>query len=79
VITLAASFAPLAIHLSPLLVAAPTCTAAVARTRFTVAMALTASAAVVVIDWHDGLAHSPLLPIHVGALLAVSGSAVAAI
>ncbi|MER6079641.1 PP2C family protein-serine/threonine phosphatase [Streptomyces sp. NPDC001833] len=77
-ITLSASFAPLAIHLSPLLVAAPTCTAAVARVRFTVAMALTASAAVVLIDWHDGLLHSPLLPIHIGALLAVSGSAVAA-
>ncbi|MEW1774431.1 PP2C family protein-serine/threonine phosphatase [Streptomyces sp. NPDC086777] len=41
-------------------------------------MALTASAAVVLIDWHDGLVHSPLLPIHIGALLAVSGSAVAA-
>ncbi|MGW3442413.1 PP2C family protein-serine/threonine phosphatase [Streptomyces sp. NPDC001076] len=77
-ITLAASFAPLAIHLSPLLVAAPTCTAAVARIRFTVAMALTASAAAVLIDWHDGLVRSPLLPIHIGALLAVSGSAVAA-
>jgi serine phosphatase RsbU (regulator of sigma subunit) len=77
-ITLTASFAPLAIHLSPLLVAAPTCTAAIARTRFTVAMALTASAAVVLIDWHDGLVRSPLLPIHIGALLAVSGSAIAA-
>ncbi|WP_234435892.1 PP2C family protein-serine/threonine phosphatase [Streptomyces sp. NRRL S-813] len=77
-ITLTASFAPLAIHLSPLLVAAPTCAAAVAPTRFTVVMALTASAAVVLIDWHDGLVHSPLLPIHIGALLAVSGSAIAA-
>ncbi|MGW2031125.1 PP2C family protein-serine/threonine phosphatase [Streptomyces argyrophylli] len=77
-ITLAASFAPLAVHLSPLLVAAPTCTAAVARTRYTVAMALTASAAVVLVDWHDGLLRSPLLPVHIGALLAVSASVIAA-
>ncbi|MGW2938691.1 PP2C family protein-serine/threonine phosphatase [Streptomyces sp. NPDC001156] len=41
-------------------------------------MALAASAAVVLIDWHDGLMHSPLMPIHIGALLAVSGSAIAA-
>ncbi|MGW9032535.1 PP2C family protein-serine/threonine phosphatase [Streptomyces sp. NPDC055722] len=77
-ITLVASVAPLAIHLSPLLVAAPTCTAAVARTRLTVAMALAASAAVVLVDWHDNLVHTPLLPIHIGALLAVSGFAIAA-
>ncbi|MFS4091053.1 PP2C family protein-serine/threonine phosphatase [Streptomyces sp. AF1A] len=77
-ITLAASVAPMAIHLSPLLVAAPTCTAAFARTRSTVAIALAASAAAVLVDWHDGLLHSPLLPIHVGALLAVSGFAVVA-
>lgn len=77
-ITLAASFAPLAIHLSPLLVAAPTCTAAFARTSLTVAMALVASAAAVLADGHDGLLHSPLLPIHIGALLAVSGFAIVA-
>ncbi|WP_449341182.1 PP2C family protein-serine/threonine phosphatase [Streptomyces canarius] len=77
-ITLAASFAPLAVHLSPLLVAAPTFTAAVAQTRYTVVMALAASAAVVLADWHDGLVRSPLLPVHVGALLAVSASVIAA-
>ncbi|MFF4685571.1 PP2C family protein-serine/threonine phosphatase [Streptomyces sp. NPDC001307] len=77
-ITLAASFAPVAVHLSPLLVAAPTCTAAFARTPLTAAMALAASAAVVLVDWHDGLLHSPLLPIHIGALLAVSGFAIVA-
>ncbi|GGY98236.1 hypothetical protein GCM10010300_47940 [Streptomyces olivaceoviridis] len=77
-ITLAASFAPLAVHLSPLLVAAPTFTAAVARTRYTVVMALAASAAVVLADWHDGLVRSPLLPVHIGALLAVSASVIAA-
>ncbi|MGW2032763.1 PP2C family protein-serine/threonine phosphatase [Streptomyces sp. NPDC001356] len=77
-ITLAASFAPLAIHLSPLLVAAPTCTAALARTPVTVAMALIASAALVLVDWHDGLLRSALLPIHIGALLTVSGCAVVA-
>ncbi len=77
-ITLAASFAPLAVHLSPLLVAAPTFTAAVAKTRYTVAMALAASAAVVLVDWHDGLARSPLLPVHIGALLAVSASVIVA-
>ncbi|WP_234329437.1 MULTISPECIES: PP2C family protein-serine/threonine phosphatase [unclassified Streptomyces] len=77
-ITLAASFAPLAIHLSPLLVAAPTCTVAFARTPMTVVMALVASAAVVLVDWHDGLLHSALLPLHIGALLAVSGCAIVA-
>ncbi|MEU1415194.1 PP2C family protein-serine/threonine phosphatase [Streptomyces sp. NPDC005731] len=77
-ITLGASAAPLAVHLSPLLVAAPTSTAAFARTRFTVFVTLAASAAVVVVDWHDGLLSSPLLPIHVGSLLAVSGFAVVA-
>lgn len=78
VITLVASVAPLAIHLSPLLVAAPTCTAAIARTRLTVAMALAASAAVVLVDWHDNLVHTALLPIHIGAVLAVSAFAIAA-
>ncbi|MEU6341931.1 PP2C family protein-serine/threonine phosphatase [Streptomyces sp. NPDC046977] len=71
-ITLGASFAPLAVHLSPLLVAAPTCTGAYARTRFTAGVALIASAAVVVVDRNDGLLHSPLMPIHIGAVLAVS-------
>ncbi|MEU6347083.1 PP2C family protein-serine/threonine phosphatase [Streptomyces sp. NPDC046977] len=71
-ITLGASFAPLAVHLSPLLVAAPTCTGTYARTRFTAAVALVAAAAVVVVDRHDGLLHSPLLPIHIGSVLAVS-------
>lgn len=77
-ITLAASFAPLAVHLSPLLVAAPTFTAAVARTPYTVVIAIVASAAVVVADWHDGLVRSPLLPLHIGALLAVSASVIVA-
>ncbi|MFF0291480.1 PP2C family protein-serine/threonine phosphatase [Streptomyces sp. NPDC005262] len=77
-ITLAATFAPLAIHLSPLLVAAPTSTAAFASSRFTAGTALVASAAMFVVDRHDGLLHSPLLPIHIGALLVVSGFVVAA-
>ncbi|MGW0086261.1 PP2C family protein-serine/threonine phosphatase [Streptomyces sp. NPDC003393] len=77
-ITLAASFAPLAIHLSPLCVAAPTFTAAVAGTRFTIVIALAASAAVLLVDSHDGLLHSPLLPIHIGALLAVSACVIVA-
>lgn len=77
-ITLAGSFAPLAIHLSPLLVAAPTSTAAFARARFTAFVALVASAAMLVVDRHDGLLHSSVLPIHIGALLAVSCFAVAA-
>ncbi|MGW3459556.1 PP2C family protein-serine/threonine phosphatase [Streptomyces olivaceoviridis] len=77
-ITLAASFAPLAVHLSPLLVAAPTFTAAFARTPVTVAMALIASAAVVLVDRHDGLSRAAPLPIHIGALPAVSGCAVVA-
>lgn len=71
-ITLAATFAPMAVHLSPLLVAAPTSTAAFAGARFTTATALAASAAVFVVDRHDGLLHSPLLPIHIAALLVVS-------
>ncbi|MFF8905831.1 hypothetical protein [Streptomyces olivaceoviridis] len=77
-ITLAASFAPLAIHLSPLLVAARAFTAAFARTPVTVATALIASAAAVLVDWHDGLLRSALLPLHIGALPAVSGCAVVA-
>ncbi|MDX3074169.1 PP2C family protein-serine/threonine phosphatase [Streptomyces sp. MI02-7b] len=71
-ITLGASFAPLAVHLSPLLVAAPTCTGTFARTRFTAVVALVAAAAVLLVDNHDGLLHSPLLPIHIGAVLIVS-------
>ncbi|WP_431961316.1 PP2C family protein-serine/threonine phosphatase [Actinacidiphila sp. bgisy160] len=78
VITLAGSFAPLAIHLSPLLVAAPTSTAAFARARFTACVALVASAAMLLVDRHDGLLHSAILPIHIGALLAVSGFVIAA-
>ncbi|WP_328885069.1 PP2C family protein-serine/threonine phosphatase [Streptomyces sp. NBC_00316] len=77
-ITLAATFAPVAVHLSPLLVAAPTATAAFASARFTAGTALAASAAMVVVDRHDGLVHSPLLPIHIVALLMVSGFVVAA-
>ncbi|WP_326579768.1 serine/threonine-protein phosphatase [Actinacidiphila glaucinigra] len=77
-ITLAGSFAPVAIHLSPLLVAAPTSTAAFARARFTACVALVASAAMLVVDRHDGLLHSSILPIHIGALLAVSGFVIAA-
>ncbi|MFE7330181.1 PP2C family protein-serine/threonine phosphatase [Streptomyces sp. NPDC057565] len=77
-ITLAAIFAPVAVHLSPLLVAAPTSTAAFAGSRFTAGTALAASAAMFVIDRHDGLLHSPLLPIHIAALLVVSGFVVAA-
>ncbi|MEU4093453.1 PP2C family protein-serine/threonine phosphatase [Streptomyces sp. NPDC026673] len=77
-ITLGASFAPLAVHLSPLLVAAPTCTATFARTRFTAVVALLAAAAVLLVDRHDGLLHSPLLPIHIGAMLMVSAFVIAA-
>lgn len=77
-ITLAGSVAPVAIHLSPLLVAAPTSTAAFARARFTAFVALVASAAMLVVDRHDGLLHSSVLPIHIGALLAVSGFVIAA-
>jgi serine phosphatase RsbU (regulator of sigma subunit) len=77
-ITLAGSFAPMAIHLSPLLVAAPTSTAAFARARFTACVALVASAAMIVVDRHDGLLHSSVLSIHIGALLAVSGFVIAA-
>ncbi|MFD8418101.1 PP2C family protein-serine/threonine phosphatase [Streptomyces sp. NPDC059466] len=77
-ITLAATFAPMAVHLSPLLVAAPTSTAAFASSRFTAGTALVASAAMFVIDRRDGLLHSPLLPIHIAALLVVSVFVVAA-
>ncbi|MFF7215044.1 PP2C family protein-serine/threonine phosphatase [Streptomyces sp. NPDC008238] len=77
-ITLAGAFAPVAIHLSPLLVAAPTSTAAFARARFTACVALVASAAMLLVDRHDGLLHSSVLPIHIGALLAVSGFVIAA-
>ncbi|MDX3356502.1 PP2C family protein-serine/threonine phosphatase [Streptomyces sp. ME01-24h] len=77
-ITLAGALAPVAIHLSPLLVAAPTCTAAFSRARYTACVALVASAAVLLVDLHDGLRHSPILPIHIGALLAVSGFVIAA-
>ncbi|MFD3454315.1 PP2C family protein-serine/threonine phosphatase [Streptomyces sp. NPDC058691] len=58
--------------------AAPTCTAAFARTRFTVAVAVAAGAAVLVVDRRDGLLHSPLMPIHIGAVLVVSAFVVAA-
>ncbi|WP_393087232.1 PP2C family protein-serine/threonine phosphatase [Streptomyces sp. LN704] len=78
VITLAATFAPVAVHLSPLLVAAPTSTAAFAGSRFTAGTALAASGAMFVIDRHDGLLHSPLLPLHIAALLVVSVFVVAA-
>lgn len=71
-ITSGASFAPIAVHLSPLLVAAPTCTGTFARTRFTAVVALMAAAAVLLVDRHDGLLHSPLLPIHIGSVLIVS-------
>jgi serine phosphatase RsbU (regulator of sigma subunit) len=77
-IVLGSWFAPLAVHLSPLLVAAPVYMAAYMRIRSTVAVALAAGAAVVAVDWRDGLLHSPLLPIHVGAVLAVSAFALAA-
>ncbi|MFB6704414.1 PP2C family protein-serine/threonine phosphatase [Streptomyces sp. NPDC056333] len=77
-ITLAATFAPVAVHLSPLLVAAPTATAAFGSSRFTAGTAVVASAAMFVIDRHDGLLHSSLLPIHIAALLVVSGFVVAA-
>ncbi|MFD0139545.1 PP2C family protein-serine/threonine phosphatase [Streptomyces sp. NPDC127159] len=77
-ITLAASFVPMVVHLSPLLVAAPTFTAAFARVRFTVGIALLACAATVVIDTHDTLLRSPILAVHIGALLAVSSFVVAA-
>lgn len=76
-ITSGASFAPLAVHLSPLLVAAPTCTGTFARTRFTAVVALMAAAAVLLVDRHDGLLHSPLLPIHIGAVLIVSAFVIA--
>ncbi|MFF3563648.1 PP2C family protein-serine/threonine phosphatase [Streptomyces sp. NPDC002574] len=76
-ITLGASFAPLAVHLSPLLVAAPTCMGTFARTRFTAAVAVVAAAAVVVVDRHDGLLHSPVLPVHIGAVLTVSAFVIA--
>ncbi|MGW1047339.1 PP2C family protein-serine/threonine phosphatase [Streptomyces sp. NPDC002547] len=72
-ITLSAMCAPLTVHLSPLLVAAPTCTAALARTRLTVTVAAAAGAAVFLVDRHDGLLYSSLLPIHVGSVLVVSG------
>ena len=77
-ITLAATFAPVAVHLSPLLVAAPTSTAAFGSSRFTAGTAVVSSAAMFVIDRHDGLLHSSLLPIHIAALLVVSGFVVAA-
>ncbi len=76
-ITSGASLAPLAVHLSPLLVAAPTCTGKFARTRFTSVVALLAAAAVLLVDRHDGLLHSPLLPIHIGAVLIVSAFVIA--
>ncbi|MEU6346090.1 PP2C family protein-serine/threonine phosphatase [Streptomyces sp. NPDC046977] len=71
-ITTGALLAPLTVHLSGLLVAAPTLTGTRARTRLTAVIALITTAAVVVIDRHDGLLHSPLLPIHIGAVLTVS-------
>ncbi|MFJ4847637.1 MULTISPECIES: PP2C family protein-serine/threonine phosphatase [unclassified Streptomyces] len=73
-ITSVALPASLAVHLSPLLVAAPICagTHARARARFTAAVALVAVAGVVVVDRRDGLLHSPLLPLHIAATLAVS-------
>ncbi|WP_245687200.1 PP2C family protein-serine/threonine phosphatase [Streptacidiphilus griseoplanus] len=76
-ITSGASFAPLAVHLSPLLVAAPTCTGTFARARFTGVVALLTAAAVLLVDRHDGLLHSPLLPIHIGSVLIVSAFVIA--
>ncbi|MGW2353508.1 PP2C family protein-serine/threonine phosphatase [Actinacidiphila glaucinigra] len=76
-VTLGASFAPLAVHLSTLLVAAPTCTGTFARPRFTAVVAVMAAAAVFLVDRHDGLLHSPLLPIHIGAVLIVSAFVIA--
>ncbi|WP_327365331.1 PP2C family protein-serine/threonine phosphatase [Streptomyces sp. NBC_01217] len=77
-IALAAFFAPRTEHLCLLLVAAPTSTAAFASARFTAGTALTASAAMFVIDRHNGMLRSPILPIHIAALLLVSGFVVAA-
>ncbi|MFJ3820540.1 PP2C family protein-serine/threonine phosphatase [Streptomyces nodosus] len=77
-VMLFAFLVPPAIHLSPLLVAAPTSTAPFARVRFTAGITLAASAAVVVIDWHDGLLGMPIAPIHVGALLVVSAFVIVA-
>jgi serine phosphatase RsbU (regulator of sigma subunit) len=49
-----------------------------ARTRFTSVVALLAAAAVLLVDRHDGLLQSPLLPIHIGAVLIVSAFVIAA-
>ncbi|MEU7963956.1 PP2C family protein-serine/threonine phosphatase [Streptomyces sp. NPDC049097] len=78
--SLGAFFAPVAIagHWSPLLVAAPIIAAAFVGSRFTAGVVVVAGGATVVIDHHDGLLRSPILPLHFGALLAISAVALTA-
>lgn len=71
-ILLGSLLAPLNVHLAPLLVAAPVSTAALAGPWATGAMAVLAVGAGAAVDAHDGLLHSPILPIHALAVLVVA-------
>lgn len=71
-ITLGGLFAPVGVNLASLLVAIPAFTAAFASMRFNVGVTV-ACAAGAVIDAHNGLLYSPVLVIHVCALLVVAG------
>ncbi|KUJ38073.1 protein phosphatase [Streptomyces sp. NRRL F-5122] len=61
-----------------MLVAAPILAAAFVGSRFTACVVVVAGGATVVIDHHDGLLRSPILPLHFGALLAISAVAMTA-
>jgi serine phosphatase RsbU (regulator of sigma subunit) len=69
---------PSNVHLASLLIAAPAVMAAFSTVRSTVGVAALALVAAVFCDLHDGLLHSPILPIHVGAMLAVTVFLIAA-
>lgn len=71
-ITAAGLVVPRDVHLASLLIAAPAVAAVSSTARATARVAALALGGAVICDLRDGLLHSPILPIHVAALLAVS-------
>ncbi|MFF3563768.1 PP2C family protein-serine/threonine phosphatase [Streptomyces sp. NPDC002574] len=73
VITVLSLLIPMDIHLASLLVAVPALTATLYSALATIHMTVLACAGSVAVDLHDGLGHSPILPIHVLDVLVVCG------
>ncbi|MFD3456689.1 PP2C family protein-serine/threonine phosphatase [Streptomyces sp. NPDC058691] len=72
-ITVLSLLIPMDVHLASLLVAVPALTATLYSALVTIHMTVLACAGAVAVDVHDGLGHSPILPIHVLDLLVVCG------